>query len=79
MFAYLSDCNHITITIVTIERRLNLTEVIDILPVLYRTGYSVLGMHRILFSPDIRLIQKPGKGRIPDIWPDTWPYNYILL
>jgi hypothetical protein len=45
-------------------------------------------MHRILFLPDIRLAGYPvnkkagyqisGKGRIPDIRPDTWLYNYIF-
>jgi hypothetical protein len=48
-------------------------------------------MHRILFLPDIQLIRKPetgypvragnrisGKGRIPDIRPDTWLDNYIF-
>jgi hypothetical protein len=45
-------------------------------------------MHRILFLPDIRLTGYPanpkaeyrisGKGRIPDIRPDTWVDNYIF-
>jgi hypothetical protein len=45
-------------------------------------------MHRILFSPDIRPAGHPanpkagyrisGKGRIPDIGPDTWLDNYIF-
>jgi hypothetical protein len=46
--------------------------------------YTVVGMHRILFLPDIRLIKKPDTGypvmagyRIsgPDIRPDTWLDN----
>jgi hypothetical protein len=45
-------------------------------------------MHRILFLPDIRPAGYPanpkagyrisGKGRIPDIRPDTWLDNYIF-
>jgi hypothetical protein len=45
-------------------------------------------MHRILFLPDIRPVGYPdnpkagyrisGKGRIPDIRPDTWLDNYII-
>jgi hypothetical protein len=48
----------------------------------------LLGMHRILFLPDIRPARYPanpkagyrisGKGRIPDIRPDTWLDNYIF-
>jgi hypothetical protein len=57
-----------------------------------KSGYSleILGMHRILFLPDIRPAGYPadpkagnrisgqisGKGRIPDIRPDTWLDNY---
>jgi hypothetical protein len=46
-------------------------------------------MHRILFLPDIRPAGYPdtpkagyrisGKGRIPDIRPETWLGNYIFL
>jgi hypothetical protein len=46
---------------------------------------TLLGMHRIVFLLDIRLIQKPdtgypvpGNGRILDIRPDTWLTNYIF-
>jgi hypothetical protein len=39
---------------------------------LFSSTISRLGMHRILFLPDIQLIQKP------DIRPDTWLDNYIF-
>jgi hypothetical protein len=45
-------------------------------------------MHRILFLPDIRPAGYPanpqagyrisGKGRIPDIRPDTWLADYLF-
>jgi hypothetical protein len=55
---------------------------------IWRIKHSSLGMHRILFLPDIRPAGYPanpkagyrisGKGRIPNIRPDTWIDNYIF-
>jgi hypothetical protein len=58
----------------------------------YGTALQKVGMHRILFLPDIRPAGYPAnpkagyrisdKGRIPDIRPDirpdSWLYNYIF-
>jgi hypothetical protein len=53
-----------------------------------RTLHKRLGMHRILILPDIRPAGYPakpkagyrisGKGRIPDIRPDTWVDKHIF-
>jgi hypothetical protein len=59
----------------------------DLILLLNRQGF-IIGMHRILFSPNIRLAGYPvnlkagyrisGKGRIPDIGPDTgYPAGYL--
>jgi hypothetical protein len=55
---------------------------------MFITRIFAVGMHRILFLPDIQTAGYPanpkagywisGKGRIPDIRPDTWLDNYIF-